>query len=643
VLGQTYDDLELIVIDDGSTDETSACVRRFRDPRIRLLTHPENRGVCESRNSGLDIARGKWIAPIDADDRWTKDRLERLLSVAEEHPGSFVGNNLLICFSRNDELVPWKTLYEVRGIDPGPLYFPDPRAFIDFELSVLPIFPLDTIRSRRIRFRQQFWGHDWLVFLLELYRAGLKYVIIDEPLYLYRGRVGLGSTNSQAVMTQIKACRFLRVQRWFDQEVQSSLSNAEKTARHRLFTVALQERKMKKAMGIAIQFPTSVFYLFKRLPARMMLRKEHNRLLDKHTCEAGFPVDKEVPSTEGKGSADGKPRVLYPSGTGAVIIILNWNGANDIINCLSSIKRHCFGAFPIIVVDNGSSDDSIIRIIDWAGCQDWTPGPWAQTVIRGHEAKTCVLAGPPRLSLISLPKNLGGSEGRNIGIEWAFGHERFDGLFFLDNDAELRWDSIGACIHTARAEHSPLVGAVVRNFDGSLQFSGLRFLGNIFYLDILSQQILYPDTHNVWDVDEVSSCGMFVGRDLLHELKDRQGHYFDPGYFHWSEDQEMCLRAKRSGHRVVMTKKAVVYHKISRGGAGLAAAYYYSSRNRIFLATTFLPAGWRVLFHAYYPVYRIFRAVWNLLSGRPRVFSSMLEGLRDGYTGKRGIWRKQAG
>jgi len=76
VLRQTLDDLELIVVDDSSTDDTVDVVTGIDDPRLTLVRHETNLGLAEARNSGIRRARGRFVCFLDDDDAWLPDKLE---------------------------------------------------------------------------------------------------------------------------------------------------------------------------------------------------------------------------------------------------------------------------------------------------------------------------------------------------------------------------------------------------------------------------------------------------------------------------------------------------------------------------------------------------------------------------------------
>jgi glycosyltransferase involved in cell wall biosynthesis len=88
ILAQTFPDFELIVVDDGSTDDSAGVAEGFGDSRIRVLRHPENRGVAAARNTGIGAARGNYVAFLDSDDEWLPEKLKIQIDALEAEPGT---------------------------------------------------------------------------------------------------------------------------------------------------------------------------------------------------------------------------------------------------------------------------------------------------------------------------------------------------------------------------------------------------------------------------------------------------------------------------------------------------------------------------------------------------------------------------
>lgn len=81
VLSQTYSHLELIVVDDGSSDETLQILQSVSDPRLRIVQHDDAKGAAAARNTGICCARGDFIAFQDSDDEWFEEKIERQMEV----------------------------------------------------------------------------------------------------------------------------------------------------------------------------------------------------------------------------------------------------------------------------------------------------------------------------------------------------------------------------------------------------------------------------------------------------------------------------------------------------------------------------------------------------------------------------------
>ncbi len=101
---QTFSDFELIVINDGSTDRTAEIVQNIEDIRLKLFSY-ENGGLSVARNRGIQNASGNYLAFIDADDLWTKDKLEKQLAALEANPDAGVAYSLTCYIDEQDNLL----------------------------------------------------------------------------------------------------------------------------------------------------------------------------------------------------------------------------------------------------------------------------------------------------------------------------------------------------------------------------------------------------------------------------------------------------------------------------------------------------------------------------------------------------------
>ncbi|MBC2721493.1 glycosyltransferase family 2 protein [Desulfosporosinus sp.] len=184
-LDQTLQDLEVIVIDDASTDQTVEIIQSINDSRVHLTISPENHGPSYSRNLAIKRATGEWIALLDGDDWWEKDRLERMLKAAEAHQADIVADDI-----RNfveGETNPWNETHL------GKLKFELPKwsvsavDVIQYDLGPLkPLTRRDFLLRKGLHYHEDItYGEDF-VLLLECLLHGATMLIIPDPLYIRR-------------------------------------------------------------------------------------------------------------------------------------------------------------------------------------------------------------------------------------------------------------------------------------------------------------------------------------------------------------------------------------------------------------------------------------------------------------------------
>ncbi len=117
ILNQTYHDFEILIVDDCSPDHTREIVEGFNDKRIKYFIHENNKGEGGSRNTGLQHARGKYIAFLDDDDEWLENKLQRQVSLLEtaSHEIGVVYTGLIRIDGKTDEIIDTNQIQKASG------------------------------------------------------------------------------------------------------------------------------------------------------------------------------------------------------------------------------------------------------------------------------------------------------------------------------------------------------------------------------------------------------------------------------------------------------------------------------------------------------------------------------------------------
>ena len=189
VLEQTYTDYEIIIVDDCSTDNSMDVVARFKDPRIKVIKNEINRGPSYSRNRGIQLSKGDFIAILDSDDWWTPNRLEVMMDFIESHHADVLFDNVL--YIREGEEKPYTTYYQFKGITVDKAQQVTPEYFVNNDLGILKaIIRKEIIMDHSIQYEESItYGEDF-IFYLEIITKTTKVWLLKEGYYYYLSREG---------------------------------------------------------------------------------------------------------------------------------------------------------------------------------------------------------------------------------------------------------------------------------------------------------------------------------------------------------------------------------------------------------------------------------------------------------------------
>lgn len=252
VLEQTVPELEVITIDDASTDGTTCVVEGIRDSRVRLLRSARNSGPAAARNSGLKHAKGTWVAFLDADDEWVPDRLERLLDAAA---GSecFVGDWMVGCIpGPGGRLAPWQVPelpanHVVESLDFAGL--------LSWGRSTQPIVSKAAIDRHSMTFPEWGSGGDWQFFIASLSANGLPGRLLHYTGYLRRLTGEHNSSSLRAIEEQLRVQELLATNGSLPWSVRDTLRRGTPGIRRRLLAASLRERRWGKLAAYARHNP----------------------------------------------------------------------------------------------------------------------------------------------------------------------------------------------------------------------------------------------------------------------------------------------------------------------------------------------------------------------------------------------------
>jgi GT2 family glycosyltransferase len=285
------------------------------------------------------------------------------------------------------------------------------------------------------------------------------------------------------------------------------------------------------------------------------------------------------------------------------VVLLNWNGAQDTLECLESLMAQEGVCLEVIVVDNCSKDDSV-------------------ELIRARY---------PRVIVIENDRNLGFPAGNNAGIRLAF-ERNAKNIFILNNDTIARPGMIRQLLSHVSDE----VGLVTPAIFYASQPDQIWSIGGMIH-PLFLEMVPRPD-HRPKSLPEVpverdfvTGCAMLVRADVLRDAGLFDDNFF-PGYY---EDLDLCLRIRRKGYRMLLVPQAHLLHKVSQssGGPFSPRVYYLMGRNSGFYFRKHMHF-WQAPFILAYRLGSAFVTTGKLIvSRRFECLSAYWSGLIRGWTG----------
>lgn len=278
------------------------------------------------------------------------------------------------------------------------------------------------------------------------------------------------------------------------------------------------------------------------------------------------------------------------------IILVNWNGWQDTVECLESLLLLEYPDFRIIVCDNGSSDNSLQEIKNWADCREIHYAEYQRI-----EAEACgSRSADPLLTLIRNGENLGFAGGNNTGLRYAMARGDADYCWLLNNDTVVEPDSLKQMVmRMLQQPAAGICGSTIRLYHDRQQIQALggghycRWIGLPWHYGRFSTWGAAVNTKRaeLW-MNYVEGASMLVSRQFLDEIG-----LLCEDYFLYFEEADWANRAE-GRFKLGYAPQSIVYHKVG-GSIGTSSnpakmsyiSDYFNIRNRLLFTRRFYPAA----------------------------------------------------
>jgi len=234
VRAQSFQDFEIIVVDDGSRDNPQEVIESFRDPRLHFIRQP-NRGGGAARNRGIDETRGRFVAFLDSDDVFLPHHLASMHTLLKDTQN--IAGYARVWVDRGQGPAFLKPPRAIRPAEDMAMYLLCDRGFTQTSTLVVP-----REAARRIRFNEHLRAAEDTDFAIRLHLAGCRFRMIEEPGAIWNDRDDPARASADSCIAQPRA--------WLEEIRPLILSRAYHGARGWLYAKRIAKSKPLTALGL---------------------------------------------------------------------------------------------------------------------------------------------------------------------------------------------------------------------------------------------------------------------------------------------------------------------------------------------------------------------------------------------------------